>query len=158
QTTLDEPIERLLPGIAIPSRGDRKITPLDLATHTSGLPPMPANFVVRDSARPYADYTDANLTAFLATAQLTHDIRTHFEYSNLGASLLGFALTRRAGASYESLVRSRILDPLGMSDTRITMTPGMTERFAVGHDLSLHAVPHWDLSSSPFAPAGAWRS
>ena len=51
---------------------------------------------------------------------------------NWGGGLLGHALARRAGIDYEALLRSRICDPLGMSDTRITLTPEMKARLAVG--------------------------
>jgi CubicO group peptidase (beta-lactamase class C family) len=53
---------------------------------------------------------------------------TKFEYSNLGVGLLGHILSLRANTSYENLVKTRILQPLGMNDTRITLTPGMKAR------------------------------
>jgi hypothetical protein len=58
--------------------------------------------------------------------------------------------------SYEGLVRSRICDPLDMMNTRITLTPDMKARLAVGHGATLNAVPNWDLPT--FAGAGALRS
>lgn len=58
--------------------------------------------------------------------------------------------------SYEALVVSRICDPLGMVDTRITLTSGMKARLAVGHNQALSPVPNWDIPT--FAGAGALRS
>jgi D-alanyl-D-alanine-carboxypeptidase/D-alanyl-D-alanine-endopeptidase len=58
--------------------------------------------------------------------------------------------------SYEALVRSRICDPLGMKDTRITLTPEMKVRLAVGHNQGLEPVANWDLPT--LAGAGALRS
>jgi serine-type D-Ala-D-Ala carboxypeptidase/endopeptidase len=57
---------------------------------------------------------------------------------------------------YEALVRSRICDPLGMKDTRITLTPEMKARLAVGHNQALEPVENWDLPT--LAGAGALRS
>jgi CubicO group peptidase (beta-lactamase class C family) len=110
----------------------------------------------KDSANPYADYTVAQLYQFLSSYQLTRDIGSQFEYSNLGGGLLGLALARRAGTDYEALVRARITGPLGMSSTGITLTPEMKARLAVGHNDQLAAVSNWDLPT--LAGAGALRS
>src|SRR4029077_11336783 len=54
------------------------------------------------------------------------------------------------------LVRSRICEPLGMSSTRVTLSPEMKARLAIGHSPSLNPVPNWDIST--LAGAGALRS
>ena len=78
------------------------------------------------------------------------------EYSNLGAGLLGHALATRAGTDYETLVTSRVLDPLAMTDTGIHLTASARRRLATGHDPALEPVPNWDLPA--LAGAGALRS
>src|SRR5262249_48310186 len=78
------------------------------------------------------------------------------EYSNLGAGLLGHALARRAGSDYETSVRSRILQPLKMNSTTVTLSAGLKARMAQGHDESLAPVSNWDLDA--LAGAGALRS
>jgi CubicO group peptidase (beta-lactamase class C family) len=93
---------------------------------------------------------------FLSAHELRRDPGAQYEYSNLGGGLLGHALSRRAGMDYESLVRARITGPLGMNDTRITLTPEMRARLAVGHNEALKPVPNWDLPT--LAGAGALRS
>jgi CubicO group peptidase (beta-lactamase class C family) len=70
--------------------------------------------------------------------------------------LLGHVLARRAGMSYEALVTERILTPLGMTDTRIALTPEMRTRLASGHAADLEPAANWDLTV--LAGAGAWRS
>ena len=57
---------------------------------------------------------------------------------------------------YEPLVKARILGPLGMRDTAITLTPEMKTRLAGGHTASLEPTGNWDLPT--FAGAGALRS
>ena len=154
---LDEPVAELLPkGTVIPSRAGRQITLVDLATHSSGLPRMPDNFAPKDATNPYADYDGAHLLAFLSRYQLQRDIGAQYEYSNLGAGLLGFALAKKAGQSYEQLVTDRVIRPLGMSETAITLTPAMRAHLAPGHDPSGKAVNNWDLDA--LAGAGAIRS
>ncbi|MFB3067138.1 MAG: serine hydrolase, partial [Planctomycetota bacterium] len=63
---LDQPLEQLLPDtVQVPAHGGRKITLVDLSTHTSALPRMPSNFAPKDPNNPYADYTPALMYAFL---------------------------------------------------------------------------------------------
>ena len=157
EVALSDPVAKYLPaGVKVPGRGGRVITLQDLATHTSGLPRLPSNLQPEDSANPYVDYTSERLYQFLSSYELRRDIGSEFEYSNLGAGLLGFALARRAGMSYEELVRKRITGPLGMKSTGITLTPEMKDRLAVGHNPELKAVPNWDFDA--LAGCGALRS
>ena len=154
---LTDPIAKYLPDtVKVPERNGKKITLADLSTQTSGLPGMPTNFAPKDNSNPYADYTVQQLYAFVSGYNLTRDIGSQYEYSNLGVGLLGHVLSLRAGMSYEALVRSRICDPLGLKDTRITLTPEMKARLAVGHNGALTAVANWDLPT--LAGAGALRS
>jgi len=157
EVALADPVAKYLPAEAkVPERGGRAITLVDLSTHTSGLPRMPSNFRPKDPANPYADYTVDQLYQFLSSYQLTRDIGSQFEYSNLGGGLLGQALAHRGGVDYEALVRSRITGPLGMNSTGITLSPEMKARLALGHNDKLVTVPNWDLPA--LAGAGALRS
>jgi CubicO group peptidase (beta-lactamase class C family) len=94
------------------------------------------------------------LYAFLSTYELPRDVDT--KHSVLEFGLLGHALARRAGTDYESLVRTRILDPLGMRGTCIAMTPAVQARLAPGHNSKLERVGNWDAPT--LAGAGALRS
>jgi serine-type D-Ala-D-Ala carboxypeptidase/endopeptidase len=157
EVKLDDPIAKYVPSSAkIPQRDGKQITLVDLATHTSGLPRMPGNFTPKDPANPYIDYTEDQLYAFLSSYELTRDVGVKFVYSNLGFGLLGQGLARRNGTDYETLVETRICEPLGMKSTRITLTPEMEQRFAAGHSSDLVTVSRWDLPS--LAGAGALRS
>jgi CubicO group peptidase (beta-lactamase class C family) len=157
EVRLDDPVAKYLPPtVRVPSRNGRQITLLDLATQVSGLPRMPANLTPHDSMNPYADYSVQQLYAFLSGYELPRDVGAAYEYSNLGVGLLGHALALKAGMRYEELVRRRILAPLGMRETAITLTPAMRAHLAPGHDDEGHVVPNWDLPT--LAGAGALRS
>jgi CubicO group peptidase (beta-lactamase class C family) len=157
EVQLDDPAQKYAPeGMRIPGRGDRTIALLDLATHHSGLPRLPTNLAPADQTNPYADYTAARLREFLNGYTLPRDIDAIFEYSNLGTGLLGYLLAQRAGTDYETLVRRRILEPLGMSMSGITYSPEMRAQLAVGHNIAHRPVPGWDLDA--LAGAGALRS
>jgi serine-type D-Ala-D-Ala carboxypeptidase/endopeptidase len=157
EVALTDPISKFLPeSVKVPERNGRKITLADLSTQSSGLPRMPNNFTPKDPDNPYADYTVQQMYDFLSGYKLTRDVGSQYEYSNLGVGLLGHVLSLRAGISYEALVRSRICDPLGLKDTRVTLTPEMKARLAVGHSGGLQAVENWDIPA--LAGAGALRS
>jgi D-alanyl-D-alanine-carboxypeptidase/D-alanyl-D-alanine-endopeptidase len=157
EVALTDPVSKYLPpDVKVPERGGKKITLVDLATHTSGLPRDPTNFHPKDPANPVADYTVAQLYESLSSIELTRDIGSTYEYSNLGGGLLGHALARRAATDYETLVRTRILEPLGMKSTAITLSKSMKEHLTPGHDAGLHQVANWDFPT--LAGAGALRS
>jgi D-alanyl-D-alanine-carboxypeptidase/D-alanyl-D-alanine-endopeptidase len=157
EVTLDDPAAKHLPeNVKMPVRNGKSITLLDLSTHTSGLPNLPSNLKPKDPRNPYADYSVDDLYQFLSGYELSRDPGSEFEYSNLGAGLLGHLLAYRAGTDYESLIRTRITRVLGMPGTGITLSPSMQHRMATGHNAMLASVPNWDLPT--LAGAGALRS
>jgi serine-type D-Ala-D-Ala carboxypeptidase/endopeptidase len=154
---LTDPVSKFLPAtVRVPQRNGRQIALQDLATHTSGLPSLPSNWNPKDAANPYLDYSVAQLYEFLSSYELSRDIGSQYEYSNLGAGLLGHVLALFAGTDYETLVRDRISAPLNMNNTGIALSPEMKGCLAVGHDWKLTLVANWDLPS--LAGAGALRS
>jgi serine-type D-Ala-D-Ala carboxypeptidase/endopeptidase len=156
---LDDPVRELLPPGAVPPPQEgagAEITLLDLATQSSGLPRMPSNFHPKDAQNPYVDYTADSLYEFLAKQTLIRSLETKYLYSNLGVGLLGHALSLRAGSSYEKLVVDDIAAPLGLSDTRVTLSDEQRVRLAQGHDADGKPVPNWDFAA--LAGAGALRS
>jgi serine-type D-Ala-D-Ala carboxypeptidase/endopeptidase len=156
EVALDDPVEKYI-DIKVPERDGRTITLVDLATHTSGLPSMPANLAPKNLFDPFADYSTKALSEFLSTHVLKREIGSQFEYSNLGMGLLGLALARASGNDYESLVRSRVIEPLHMAGTGITLSPASQARLAAGHDADLARSPNWRFSET-FVGAGALRS
>ncbi|MEH2528704.1 MULTISPECIES: serine hydrolase [unclassified Bradyrhizobium] len=157
EVAADDPASKFLPAsVRMPDFEGAPITLMDLATYTSGLPRMPSNFAPKDWGNPYIDYMAERLYDYLSNSKLGSKPGKHFEYSNLGFGLLGHILELRAGKSYEELVVSRICAPLGMDDTRITLTDSMRQRLAQGHNAGLAPVPNWDFLA--LAGAGAFRS
>ena len=133
----------------------RSVTLRALASHTSGFPRVPDNLDPADPANPYADYTVADLYSYLAADTLGGNPDAGYDYSNLGMGLLGHLLARRAGTDYEGLVTRRILAPLGMTETRITLDDASRTLLAPGHSEG-RQVSGWDMPT--LAGAGALRS
>src|SRR5215469_6040550 len=145
ELALSDPIANLLPpGTSVPSFNGRQITIGDIVTHTSGLPAIPAQYRITDMNNPYASVTERDLLGALAATQLTRAPGSQWEYSNFAMMVLSYALAKRSGIDYETLLRERLLVPLGMKDTYIATQPPQV-RLAQGHlPNALPAVP-WEF-------------
>jgi D-alanyl-D-alanine-carboxypeptidase/D-alanyl-D-alanine-endopeptidase len=127
----------------IPEKDGKPIRIIDLATHSAGL-----KREVADSPGPPDDPFRTNTpeaqVAGLAGDPFLFAPGTGVLYSNYGFDLLEAALAHTAGKPYAALLRERVLDPLGMSDTLFTPRPEDRDRLMQGHN--------FDGSAMPFAP------
>jgi D-alanyl-D-alanine-carboxypeptidase/D-alanyl-D-alanine-endopeptidase len=159
EVTLSDPIAKLLPaGTTVPSFNGRQITIADIVTHTSGLPSIPPQWRMANMNNPYARLTERDLLGALAAAQLTRVPGSQWEYSNFAMMVLSYALAKRSGKDYETLLRERLLTPLGMSDTYIAKRPPNV-RLAQGHLSNARPAVPWDFPSTwPVSAVCARRS
>ena len=132
------------------------ITLQHLSQHMSGLPRMPSNFAPADAENPFADYDRALLIEYLKNAKPSRKPEEKSEYSNLAAGLLGDLLAAESGLSYEALLTDRILKPLGMNDTSMTLTDDQRSRMAPPQNSALLPDHTWDFGA--LAGAGGIRS
>lgn len=157
EVRLDDPIGRYLPG-ETPRSGDRQITLLDLATHTSRLPRSGRVLIrqaLRDRGEPFAAYSISDLYSTLARARIRRGLGQKKSYSNLGFGLLGHVLGLVAARPYEELVVDRICRPLRLTDTTAAI-PHSDPRAAKGHRQGARPAP--PLRISTLGGAGALRS
>jgi serine-type D-Ala-D-Ala carboxypeptidase/endopeptidase len=143
KVTLTDPIAKLLPpGTSVPSFGGREITIADIVTHTSGLPSYP--WRTTDMNNPYAALTERDLIDGLATTRLTRAPGAQWEYSNFAMMVLSYALAKHSGKDYETLLRERLLVPLGVSETYIAKRPPEVP-LAQGHLPNATPQVPWDF-------------
>ena len=95
-----------------------------MPTHRSGLP--------RDTAAESLP----ELYDWLDTYQLHRRPGSKYAYSNAGYALLGDILARLSGTDYGTLEYESISLPLGLTDTRETLTDEQTGRLAQGYTSS----------------------
>jgi serine-type D-Ala-D-Ala carboxypeptidase/endopeptidase len=145
EVALDDPIAKLLPpGTLVPSFNGREITIGEIVTHTSGLPALPAQYHAPDINNPYASVTERDLLDALAATRLTREPGSKWEYSNFAMIVLSYALAKRSGKDYETLLRERLLVPLGMNETYVARPPAQVH-LAQGHlSTGAPAIP-WDF-------------
>jgi CubicO group peptidase (beta-lactamase class C family) len=114
---LDDPVAHHLPWFQVQNPfGDApEITIRHLLTHTSGLP--------REAAFPY--WMDRSFPTIevirekLPSQQVAVAPETKWKYSNLALTLAGEVVAAAAERPYADYIHSRILDPLGMSNTLV---------------------------------------
>ena len=157
EVALDDPVEEFLPAdVRLARPSGHPVTLAALASHTSGLPHDADNYAPRVPANPFADYTVARFYDFLRRWRPDAGAAGVHQYSNVGMGLLGHALSLRAGVDFETIIRTRIVGPLGMRDTVIAVPAPMAARFARGHDYDGQPTVH--MEAPVIAGAGALRS
>jgi CubicO group peptidase (beta-lactamase class C family) len=127
----------------------------DLLDHRSGLP-----FILPDRPetspdfhgdnRPWSariaeigrTYDKAQFLSDLHAVRLTAEPGSEFKYSNAAAQLAGYILERVYGRRYEVILRDKVLMPLGMSNSGITIQKRDLPRLAVGYDESGRQMPY----------------
>jgi CubicO group peptidase (beta-lactamase class C family) len=155
EVALDDPAQKHLPDVHLLTHGGKQVTLADLATHTAGLPSRPSNLDPSDPRQAHGYPADL-LYQFLSSYVPTRDPGTYYQYSSVGYGLLGEVLARKAGRSYQDLVKGRITQPLGMNDTDITPSTVMLAHTPIGYDSHLVPVAHDHFQV--LASAGALRS
>lgn len=145
EITLDDPLAKLLPpGATAPTFAGEPILLKHVVTHTSGLPALPGRIAPTDMRNPYATLTEKQLLDSLAEAKLASRPGTKFAYSNFAMMVLSYALAKRAGKDFESLLAERLLAPLQMKDSYVSRKPEGV-RLAPGHMSNGLATLNWDF-------------
>jgi beta-glucosidase-like glycosyl hydrolase/CubicO group peptidase (beta-lactamase class C family) len=117
---LDKPVSAFVPKFAGGARD--RVTVRHLLTHSSGIDWWAPLYKELDSKQAYLDR--------IVASELVYEPGSKSVYSDLGVLLLGEVLERVAGEPLESFVRRRVLDPLGMNDTRYRPGPELLSRIA----------------------------
>jgi CubicO group peptidase (beta-lactamase class C family) len=102
-----------------------RVTVRDLLCHISGLPR-------HDWVHFAGDRAPAEMLAPMRHLELSRDIRTAWQYSNLCYNVAGLLIERLSGQSYETFIRERLTDRLGMT-VSFTRTILRLQRKRRGH-------------------------
>ena len=144
QLKLDDKIQTILTNkVKISSLG-QNTTLLHLATHLSGFPSLPNSFIAKmnDETNPYKDLVTQDIYDYLRTCE-AKQAEGNFEYSNFGMGLLGHLLEIKSGTKYEKLVTQKLLDPLQMKNTFVTVDSVNNISIVQGYDESGNLSPIW---------------
>jgi CubicO group peptidase (beta-lactamase class C family) len=145
--SLDDPVQKYLDRTGPLPDWTSLVTLRQLATHTSGVPREPVNRKdLPGSPSVMQPYSRAELYDGLRRTTLDAEPGARWSYSNLGYAILGEVIERASGQSYEALLRERVLTPLAMTNTGVTVTPSEERRFPSGYwpeDREPVARPRW---------------
>jgi CubicO group peptidase (beta-lactamase class C family) len=122
KVSLDDKLSKWLPDFPNAER----VTLGQLAQMTSGYP----DYVIGNDAfsnalyaDPFRQWTTQDVLAQISSRPLLYDPGTNWNYSHTNYILLGLALEKAAGQDMTSLLRSKVLGPLGLGATANSDTP-----------------------------------
>ena len=116
---LDVPLAQYNSALAMPDNlgSEEPVTARGILTHSSGLP--------REGTRDYwanASFPDtAELHTLVSGHSALYKPYDHWQYSNLGMSMLGDAISKISGVSWNEYIEKTIFTPLGMSTSQTDM-------------------------------------
>lgn len=136
---------------------DKNIELVHLANHSARVHRIPFDLISQpnyNEQNPYKNYSKEMVYTYMKKLIPDTFPGVKSEYSNLGMGLLGIIEEKIYNKTYEELITEYICKPLGMNDTKITVTD--TARFAKPYGFDGSEVMYWDLGS--LVGAGGIRS
>ncbi|XVV11028.1 serine hydrolase domain-containing protein [Actinoplanes sp. CA-131856] len=145
---LDQPVRRYLPEFSVVDpEATETVTVRQLLTHTGGFD----GDLFEDTGRG-DDALDRYLVHLGGHAEQIAPPGALFSYCNSGFSVLGALVARLRGATYEAVVRERLVAPLGARHVALLAEEAILFRVAAGH-IDGKLTPRWQLPRS-IGPAG----
>ncbi len=147
ELNIDDPVNNYLD---LEINNDASFTFRQLANHTSGLPRIPPGLywsAITNASNPYENYDEKKLEKYLTTKlELKKTPGTNHQYSNLGAGLLGYTLTKIKEQSYEQLLQDFIFQPLRMNHST-TDRSKIADKLVKGLKKNGKPASNWDLAA-----------
>ena len=144
QVKLEDKIQTFLKDKVKISSSGQNTTILHLATHLSGFPSLPNSFIAKmtDERNPYKDLVTQDIYNYLRTCE-DKQAEGNYDYSNFGMGLLGHLLEIKSRTKYEKLVSQKLLDPLQMKNTFVTVDSTNKNSIVQGYDENGNEAPIW---------------
>lgn len=135
----------------------RKMTPLELADFTSGMPDDPTNLPrVPLERRSIEYYTAKDFLKWVAERDPATAPPAPYFYSNSGIGLLSFLVDTASHTPWREQLDRDIIGPLALHDTLLRPTEEQRQRLAKGHRANGTDAPPWPIFA--WYAAGGLRS
>ncbi|WP_298303099.1 serine hydrolase domain-containing protein [Flavobacterium sp.] len=144
QLKLEDKLQPFLKDKVVVSKTAQNTTLQHLATHLSGFPSLPDSFLskMNDETNPYKDLVTQDIYDYLKICKGKKP-EGEFEYSNFGMGLLGHLMELKTNTKYEELVKTKLLKPLEMNSTFVTIDATNKENIIQGYDKQNNKAPIW---------------
>jgi CubicO group peptidase (beta-lactamase class C family) len=123
----------------------QRVTPLQLADFTSGMPDDPTNLPRQLEMRSIEHSTVKDFLHWISGWKPASPPPAPYLYSNAGIGLLSYLLADATGKAWEEQINDELLGPLGMKDTELRPSPEQKKRMAQGHRPNGADAPPWPI-------------
>lgn len=138
---LSDPVEKYLPWLKLKYKGEYTPVTVEQFLHqTSGIP------FETIAAIPDMSGDDAleKTVRKLIDIELIHEPGTKFFYATINYDVLGLIIQTVSGETYEEYIKTKILLPLGLTNTYLFRKEAEAKGMAVGYKLSLNKITAYD--------------
>lgn len=126
-------------------KNNTKITFESLANHTSGLPRLPENFDFTNTQNPYKNYGSNKIEEYLKDfLKLNNQEEKNYNYSNLGAGLLGYTLGLSQKTTFQEILQKSVFEKYHMNNS-FTTSQNLGNKLVKGLDQNGNVVTNWDF-------------
>lgn len=123
-----------------------KLTYQSLANHTSGMYRLPSNIMpllLKNQENPYSEYSFDLLDTYLKEELQIEKIDVlKYSYSNLGAGLLAYSLTKESNENFETLLQKLVFTKYNMLKTSYEINTSLSGLGASGNK-----VRNWQFNA-----------
>ncbi len=110
----NQPVAEILPDFRMRQKfPTQNVTPVDLLTHRAGFKEFFGDLF------DHLGYSRDGILSRIRYVKPAYSFRDHPEYSNIGFFLAGETAAHANGSTFEAVVQSALLDPLGMTRTGV---------------------------------------
>jgi D-alanyl-D-alanine carboxypeptidase len=158
ELSLEDTVAEVDPKL-LPEAGD--VTISQLLGHTSGLSDYVEDEAFAEVVSQGEELTPEQVLGFVANEPPEFEPGSEYDYSDTDNLVLGFLIEEVTGNTYEQELESRIIEPLGLTETRLATDFEFPEPHAQGHQFDPDAEPGSepeDITDVPIDPNGAWAS
>jgi CubicO group peptidase (beta-lactamase class C family) len=155
--TWDKPVSEAVPAMRFQNDDlTQNVTVRDMLSHRTGI-------TRHDSMWYKSDFTRAELFHKLRFMEPQAPLRTQYLYNNLMYAAVGYLIELQTGKTWETFLRERILEPLGMDNTcfaiaEMQQKPDFGVPFTERRDsFDLYRIPYYEEMAG-VAPCGAMIS
>jgi CubicO group peptidase (beta-lactamase class C family) len=106
---------------------------------------LPENFDLSNEINPYRNYREKDLNEYLRNIlEIKNSVEKKYDYSNLGAGLLGYTLGISQKTNFNDLLKKRVFNKYKMKNS-YTSPKGIESNIVKGLDTKGQEITNWEF-------------